>query len=291
MSWRSIEAETPALPQEPALARILQGYSIEVTGHDVDAAIDQASPGTEVFVANLPRDADDVLVACARRLGRAGLVAVPHIAARKIRDLGHLDGLIARLAGEAGVERVLALGGDRDEPAGDFRESLQLVRSGVFERHGIRQVSIAAYPEGHPRIDGAALRQAMKSKLAALAEAGTEARLVSQFAFAPAPILEFIRQMRADGIRAPLRVGVAGPASRAKLVKYALRCGVGASLRVLTGNRRLASGLLGAETPAAVLETVAAAAHEDPSLRIEGTHFFTFGAPEASIGWARAQSG
>jgi methylenetetrahydrofolate reductase (NADPH) len=45
--------------------------------------------------------------------------------------------------------------------------------------------------------------------------------LVSQFAFDAAPFVALARRLRAAGIAAPLRVGVAGPAARTTLIKYA----------------------------------------------------------------------
>lgn len=285
---RAPEAEAAASAGH-ALARLLKNFSVEITSHDAEAATGRLAPGAEVFVANPPKEGVDTLVAAAARLHRAGLIPVPHIVARKLRDARELDHLVGRLAGDAGVGRVLALGGDRDSPVGAFDASLQLIETGVFERHGVRQVSIACYPEGHPRIPDAVLQSALRAKLAAVAERGIEARLVSQFGFAPEPVIAMARRLRAAGISAPLRIGVAGPAQRAKLVRYAMHCGVGASLRALTGHRSLVGSLVAGETPEALLTAVALVARDDPSLGIEGVHFFTFGAPEKSIVWAESR--
>lgn len=280
-----------ATGHEDGLARLLKAYSVEVTARDVDAVIGAIPAGVEIFLANLPNDGLDVLVQGASRLRKAGLVPVPHIVARKLHDFNELDVLLARLREEADVDRVLSLGGDRDRPMGAFAESLALIESGAFEKHGIRHVSIACYPEGHPRIAEAPLRRALGAKLAAAAGRGLETRLVSQFAFEPGPIIEFARGLRADGVTAPLRVGVAGPASTTKLIKYAMRCGVGASLRTLTKRKGIAGSLLGGETPEAVLKAIAAAVAADPSLGIGGVHFFTFGAPAKSVEWAEQHLG
>jgi methylenetetrahydrofolate reductase (NADPH) len=193
------------------------------------------------------------------------------------------------LADEAGVDRVLALGGDRDWPVGAFDASIQLIQTAAFERHGIRKLAFACYPEGHPRIGRQQLEAALASKLAAAAERGLETRLVSQFAFEPGPILAFARRLPTIGISAPLRVGVAGPARRTALIKFAMRCGVGASLRALTERRHLAGSLLGGETPQQLLTDIALALEADPSLGIEGVHLFTFGAPANSIEWGQDQ--
>ncbi|GLS34754.1 methylenetetrahydrofolate reductase [Mesorhizobium tianshanense] len=290
MDWWPARAgtnQTAWASADGGLAKFLANYSVEVTARDADATAHRLPPGGEVFVANLPQDSHDLLVAACSRLRMAGLIPVPHIVARKIRDRREFDDLIGQLVGEAGVDRVLALGGDHERPVGAFDASLQLIRTGSFERYGIRQIAIACYPEGHPRIGDQVLQDALKAKLAAIAESGIGARLVSQFAFKPEPVLDFARKLRAAGISVPLRVGVAGPAHRATLIKYAMRCGVGASLRALTERRHLVAGLLGTETPEELLTAIALAFHDDSSLRIEGVHFFTFGAPERSVEWAQ----
>jgi len=281
--------QTARVTERGALAELVEAYSVEVTARDADAVVELLPPGAEVSVANLPNDGTELLVKAATRLRQAGLVPMPHIVARKIRDHGELDTLLAQLAGEAGVDRALALGGDRDHPAGAFSASLQLIETGAFERHGIRKISIACYPEGHGRIGPQALQAALVGKLAAAAARGIEARLMSQFVFEAGPIVSFARQLRAAGISAPLRVGVAGPARRTTLIKYAIRCGVGASLRALTERRHLMTGLLGGETPEQLLGDLALACQADPSLGIEGVHFFTFGAPGKAIEWAQGQ--
>ena len=271
------------------LAALLDDYSVEVTSRDaasVAAAAATMRPGTEVFVANLPREGADVLVAAARTLKLAGLSPVPHIVARNIAGPRELGDMLARLTAEAGVERALVLGGDRDDPAGPFDAALQLIETGAFQRAGIRRIAIGCYPEGHARIPADALAGALRDKLAAAADAGLDVLLVSQFVFDAAPVVAFAEGLRRQGVAAPLRVGVAGPADRAKLIKYALRCGVGASLRVLRERSELARNVLAGETPDEILGTVADAAAARPELAITGAHFFTFGNPAGSIGWA-----
>lgn len=271
------------------LAALLDDYSVEVTSRDAASVADAATSmrsGTEVFVANLPREGADVLVATARTLKLAGLSPVPHVVARNIAGPRELGDMLARLTAEAGVGRALVLGGDRDDPAGPFDAALQLIETGAFQRAGIRRIAIGCYPEGHARIPADALAGALRDKLAAAADAGLDVLLVSQFVFDAAPVVAFAEGLRRRGITAPLRVGVAGPADRAKLIKYALRCGVGASLRVLRERSELARNVLAGETPDEILGTVADAAAARPELAITGAHFFTFGNPAGSIGWA-----
>ncbi|WP_028033219.1 methylenetetrahydrofolate reductase [Chelativorans sp. J32] len=278
--------------ERAALAGLLGTYSVEVTSRDTKSLADVSRilpRGTEVFVANLPTESADVLIEAAARLRSAGLIPVPHIVARNVASKRDLEHMLAGLASKAGVERALVLGGDRDQPAGEFDAALQIIQSGLLEKNGIRRIAIACYPEGHPRIPGDVLRAALKAKIAAAASAGLDVLLVSQFAFDPAPIIDFVSELRRDGMEAPVRVGVAGPADRLKLVKYAIRCGVGASLRVLRERSELARNVLSGETPDDLLGQVALAQASDPSLGIAGVHFFTFGDPARSARWAEEQ--
>jgi methylenetetrahydrofolate reductase (NADPH) len=274
-----------------ALSGILRDYSVEVTSRDrksLDAAGNLLPAGTEVFIAALPGDSDSLLVAAAAQLKKAGLTPVPHIVARNTESLSALEDLMARLVGEAGVDRVLSLGGDRDKPAGNFLSSLELIQTGVYRKNGIGKIFIGSYPEGHPKIPDAVLDQARTDKLAAAAEQDLHVTIVSQFCFDAKPIIAMVQRMRAAGVTAPFRAGVAGPADRALLIKYAIICGVGNSLRVLKDRGELTKGLLAGETPEALIRELAIAQSADRALGIDGIHFFTFGSVARSAQWAEA---
>src|SRR5215472_12927705 len=114
-----------------SVARMLRGYSIEMNPHDpkvVDAALARLDPGTEVFLTWIPGANPADVIAPAAKLRRAGLVPVPHIGARHVESANQLEGLAARLASEAGVERVLIIGGDRATPAGPYDSSVAVMQ-------------------------------------------------------------------------------------------------------------------------------------------------------------------
>ena len=272
------------------MASILNNYSVELTARDrksLDLAKELLAPGTEVFIAALPNDkVDDVVAACAR-LRQDGLTPVPHVVARNIENEKDLDTLLGRLVAEAGMERCLVLGGDRDTPAGSLTSSGQILETGLIQKRGIKTIRIGSYPEGHPKISEAALDKARADKLAIAARDGLDVTIVSQFVFEADPIVGFAKKLRAEGTTAPFRVGVAGPADRGLLMKYALICGIGNSLRVLKGRAGLALNTLTGETPEDVVRGVGDAQAADPSLNISGIHFFTFGSLAKSAQWAK----
>ncbi|WP_114953617.1 methylenetetrahydrofolate reductase [Sphingosinicella terrae] len=277
-----------------ALVRLLEHYSCEVTTRDqksLDAAGDLLRPKTRVFIASFPKDTVDDFIRGATKLHRAGMVAIPHIVARNIPSRAVLEDMLARLSGEAGVDRAHVVGGDRDAPVGEYDSSLQLLQTGLFEKYGVNRIALACYPEGHPRIPEDVLESARTEKMRVAAEQGLSVWLVSQFAFEAPPIVRLARHLRSQGIEEPYRVGIAGPASHATLLKYAMLCGVGTSLRALKERRGLGRSALGGETPEPLLKEIAVAREAEPDLGIAGVHFFTFGSLAQTAKWVESLRG
>jgi methylenetetrahydrofolate reductase (NADPH) len=86
-------------------------------------------------------------------------------------------------------------------------------------------------------------------------------------------------------------VGIAGPASHATLLKFAMMCGVGASLRALRERGDFARNMLSGETPEALLTEIALAREAEPGLNIQGVHFFTFGSLIKTAQWVESVRG
>jgi methylenetetrahydrofolate reductase (NADPH) len=268
-----------------AIIALVEGASFELSARDPLAgeALHEVAPlGSTVYIAFAPTDTHHGIVAAAAALKRAGFAPVPHIAARTLASFTQLNDYLARLAGEAGIDRALVVAGDVERPVGPFATSLELLTTGLFEKHGIRHIDIAGYPEGHPRISRAHLEETLAAKCRAMRARGLVASVLTQFGFEAAPILAWLRTLRAGDINIPVRIGLAAPASIATLAKFAVRCGIGNSLRALTGRHASVARLLVETDPAAL---VAALAGANPSLGITKLHFFTFGGVRRSCAW------
>ncbi len=266
--------------------------SFEITAKDassLDGASEFLRRDTELFVANVANDGMAKLVEACASVQRVGFMPVPHIVARNIASQDEFDTLLTRLAGEAGVTSVLLLGGDRAAPAGPFASALDLLQTGLIGRRGIGRVYFACYPERHPRIPADILNGALTQKLSVAHRDGLEAALISQFAFQAEPILVMARGLRRSGASVPLHVGLAGPIGHAKLLRYALRCGIGPSIRILHERKGLALSMLAGESPDGLFAELAAAQAAEPSLGLGGIHLFTFGTLARSAQWARAK--
>jgi methylenetetrahydrofolate reductase (NADPH) len=279
------------------ISPILNGYSIEVNPRDtkaLDAALDRLVPGTEVFLPWIPGTNPMDMVAPAAKLQRARLLPVPHVGARHLESAAQLEQFAARLAGDAGVDRILIIGGDRAKPAGPYDSSLAVIQTRVFQQRGILRMAVAGFPEGNPNISEAALEEALAAKLKFAHDSGLQLSMVTQFCFQAEPIVSWMRRLRARGIQNPVRVGLAGPARLVTLARYAVRCGIGNSLRVLTEHPSFAR-LLTERGPEPIIRDVMLLA--DPAsngilpLAIAGFHFYVFGGFNKTVDWINAERG
>lgn len=207
-------------------------YALEVTGKDIrqiEAAKPGIPPATPVNIAFLGNEVHAQRIAAARVIRACGFEPVPIISSRRLASQHDLDGLLGALIEAARPKRFLLVGGDPPSPAGPYPDSLGLLKSGVLERHAIRHVGIVAYPEGHPRVDDAALWQALIWKLAFLKEAGCSVEITTQFGFDADAIVLWIERLRREGFDTPVRIGVPGPTDVGRLLRFARQFGVAAS--------------------------------------------------------------
>ena len=119
------------------------------------------------------------------------------------------------------VKRVFIIAGDPPEPEGPYSDSLQIIETGLLEKHGIEIVGVGGHPEGHPNNTPAELWVWMEKKLAAIRAHGMVPLVVTQFAFDDDAIVQWLSEMRARGIDVPVRLGVPGPAGIKRLLGFA----------------------------------------------------------------------
>ena len=275
----------------PDLARhrateLVAACSIEISPRDDFAGEklrELLDPGTTVFV-NHPGSVThhDIVAACAR-LRHAGFSPVPHIAVRRLASFTQANDFLQRAEAEAAVTAALIIGGDPDHPVGPFPDAYDLLASGLIEHHGLRSVAFAGYPEGHPRIASRTLDEALRAKVELAGRQGLDVSLLTQFGFDAAPILRWIAALRARDIVCPVLVGIAGPATVATLAKFAVRCGIGASLRALARGHTAFARILAEAGPDALIGVLVA--EEDPRWPIDGLHVFTFGGIRRTAEW------
>jgi methylenetetrahydrofolate reductase (NADPH) len=110
--------------------------------------------------------------------------------------------------------------------------------------------------------------------------------IVTQFAFEAAPIIAWADRLKREGVDLPIHVGVAGPAKLQTMIKFAIACGVGPSMRVLQRRARDVSKLVKPFEPDDLIGALAAHKVADPSFQVEKVHVFPLGGIRASADWA-----
>lgn len=237
--------------------------------------------GARVTVTASPAHGLAATVSAACELAGRGFTAIPHLAARQIRDRHEAADLLAQLAA-ADVHEVFVIAGDAPRPAGDYTGSLGLVEVLATEGSGIA-IGVGAHPEGHPFVDEQEALRLLRAK------AEHASHLVTQMCFEAAPLLAWLRGLRESGITLPVRPGIAAPVGTARLLRIGARIGVGRSLRMLSaqssGMRRLVGP--GQWDPDALL-TELDRAREEPGLALAGPHVYTFNDLEAVARWRAA---
>ena len=279
------------------LAAAIAGYSIEVmprTAAKIESFAELLPPGTRVYIANIEGTPFDDMVATARRIRSEGFAVMPHFPARLIADAAMLETWLKRYRDEAGVDEALVLGGGVSTPAGDLDNSMQLLETGLFDRYGFKRLHVAGHPEGNRDIDrdGSTriVDEALKWKQAFSERTDAEMAITTQFFFDAAPVIAWAERLDAMGVGLPVHVGIAGPAKLQTMIKFAMACGVGPSVRVLKKRALDVSKLLVPYVPNEVLAALAAYRAANPASAIEQIHFFPLGGIKACVDWAQAKT-
>jgi methylenetetrahydrofolate reductase (NADPH) len=280
----------------PLIETFVKGYSIEVmprTAERIDSFRDLLPAGTRVYIAHIEGTPIADMVATAKRIAGEGYAVMPHFPARIIPDRATLADWIARYQGEAGVDQALLLGGGVNTPAGDFDSSMQMMETGLFD--GFKRLHVAGHPEGNKDIDktggDAIVLQALKWKQAFADRSDAAFAIATQFCFEADPVIAWVNRLAAEGIRMPVHIGVAGPAKLQTLIKFAIACGVGPSLRVLQKRAMDVTKLLLPYEPTDVVAALAAHKAANPDFGIEQVHFFPLGGIKTNATWVTENGG
>lgn len=272
------------------IVELARHASMEINVQDmrhIDASRAFLPPGKKIYVSHLPKQTwSETELAC-RAVRAAGFDPVPHIPVRLVADTATFDRMLGELAGHAQVREVLLIAGDYPLALGPYSSVVEVLRSGLLNRHGLQRVSVAGHPEGHPKVPLDEIRRSEREKATLAAQAELDVSFLTQFFFEHTPFLEWAREMRSHGIRARIVGGLAGPAGIATLFRFAMRCGVGPSIRALGTRPTSLMRLIGDHGPEQVLTGLAEAYRID-NADFDGVHLFCFGGYLRTCEWLHA---
>jgi methylenetetrahydrofolate reductase (NADPH) len=145
--------------------------------------------------------------------GETSLTAMAHLTCAA-HTRAELEAIVTRYR-EAGVENILALGGDPPKelnlPPGELKHATELI--GLVRDLGAFSVGCAVHPEGHPASKNRADDRRRQAEKLAHADFG-----LSQFFFEPEVWFEFLADLREQGVTTPVIPGIM-PVLNVKSVK------------------------------------------------------------------------
>lgn len=277
--------------KNPAAAlQLLENHSMEMTGKDIPGLLearDAIRPGTRINVTFLGNEDLPMRVAAAKAVRELGFVPVPHISARRLASQSELEAFLSALQDVGATENVFVVGGDPATPYGPYEDAFDVIRTGLLPQYGVKHVSIAGYPEGHPDISQEKLWKALEEKTASLDAQGLGCTILTQFAFDTAAVTRWIDEVRGRNIASPLRIGTPGPAGIKRLLGFARRFGIGANAMIVKKYGFSITNLVGSAGPDKFVNDLAAHLASDPSAGDVKLHFYTFGGLGATAEWIR----
>ncbi len=262
--------------------------SIEITPKqmlDSDGIAALVPAGTRIYITDVGTDPFDRLLSAARTIADQGCIAVPHIPARRLTSEQDLFTRIGRLADEAGVREALLIAGSPNRQQGPYASSMDILETGIFDRHGFRRIGVAGHPEGSPDITDADITKALQAKNRFADRSDADFYIVTQFGFDAESMIAWAEGLHAIGNALPVHMGIAGPAKITTLLKYAAMCGVGASMGFLTKRASALTTLAMRYSPDTVADPLERHVSENSGSSIEQLHVYPFGGVRQASAW------
>jgi methylenetetrahydrofolate reductase (NADPH) len=270
---------------------LTDGYSLEITAKDVAALREAASlipPETPIAITFLPGEATADRIAAAVAVRELGFEPMPHFSARRIVSHDEFESYLKAVVIEASVRRCFIVAGDPPEPQGPYFDTSAMLATGAFEANGITAIGVGGHPEGHPNMTEAEAWTILEQKIREIERRGMAPLVVTQFGFDPDAFLGWLKQLRALGLETPVRIGIPGPAGLKTLLRFAARCGVGASASVMARYGLSITNLLGSAGPDRLVDEFAARlGAEHGRVRL---HFYPFGGLSKTVEWIAKHS-
>ena len=271
-------------------------FSIEVmprTAKKIDDFRRILPKKTTDYVAHLDDTPIEEMFFTCKRLISEEMAPMPHIPARIVHNTGQLEDWVKGYS-SLGVNQSLLLAGNGKNPKGELFNSIQLLETGVFEKHAFKKIQIAGHPEGNKDIDKDGTLEktinALKEKQKFALNTKLKIGITTQFCFDLRPVIEWLKVLEREQIDLPISLGLAGPTRLQTLIKYAITCGVGPSISVIKNRAKDLTKLLLPFEPTEMVDTLNSYKKNKLFKNVHSLHFFPLGGIEASAAFARNMS-
>ena len=274
---------------------ILDSFSVEVlpkTAAKIEDFHALFPPNTQIYIANVVGTPFSIMLDTSKRIQSQGFTVVPHLLARTIPDKSALANQLSQYQNEAGVNQLLLIAGGAKQHYGEFESTLDLLATGLFDKFSFKSLHFAGHPEVNFDIDpdrgtyNADQALALKQDFAQRTDA--EVSLITQFGFNHQTVIDWLFRVSQLGIDLPVKIGVTGPTKIQTLLKYALACGVGASISVLQKKASSVTKLLTPFEPVEFLDQLSQELITQQIPLFSGIHFFPLGGIQACSDWIKS---
>jgi len=245
----------------------------------IEERLGALQPNSHVAVTCSPTKGVDETIELSEKLIAQGFQVIPHIAAKCVSGEKHLETIVKRLDALS-IESIFVPGGDRPEPIGEFNNAYDLLKALQKSGHNIKNIGIAAHPEGHPDVNEKILMEALEKKKD-LAD-----YIVTQMCFDANILGDWLVRINQQGVHLPVWVGLPGAIERGRLLRTSLRIGVGNSLRFLRKKSQVAAELMKSSiyNPDKLVTSISE--YKDiANTNLAGYHIFCFNQIEITEKW------
>ena len=245
----------------------------------IEERLGALQPNTHLAVTCSPTKGVDETIVLSEKLIAQGFQVIPHIAAKCVTGEKHLETIVKRLDALS-IESIFVPGGDRPEPIGEFNNAYDLLKALQKCGHNIKNIGIAAHPEGHPDVNENILMEALEMKKD-LAD-----YIVTQMCFDANILGDWLTRINQQGIHLPVWVGLPGAIERGRLLRTSLRIGVGDSLRFLRKKSQVAAELMKSSIYNPYKLVTSISEYKDiADTNLAGYHIFCFNQIEITEKW------
>ena len=276
---------------ENIIKNAAKNWSIEITPNaakKVDNFSTILQPNTTVNVTFLPNTKFLETIEVCKRLFDEGMLPVPHISARALKNKDELEHFVKDLSENCGVTEVLVISGSAGHSNGDFHETMQILDTGILQKYNIKKVGVAGHPEGSPDISNDVIMDSLKRKYDWSLKTKIPIYIETQFLFEAEPVLKWEEEIRNQGIKVPVRIGIPGPATIKTLFQFAQSSGIGPSMRMVSKQAKNITKLFMIQAPDKYIYDLSYATHNEKNCLIEHFHFYPFGGFTKTAIWAKS---
>ena len=223
-----MSAESIDIDPRRRIVEFAIGASTEITSHDGDAIPELAAilpPGTVVYVAHTPKATLAEVAGTAIKVEAAGLACPPHIVARRNpRDARNYakprGGWLTRASDRRSSSRATS-----SRRRVRIRARSKCWRATSSRTPDSPELGVAGHPEGHRAVDTPTLWERAAGEAGLRRAQGRRHAPRDAIRFDASAICRWGRELRSQGVRLPVHVGMAGAraAHEARQVRDGLR--------------------------------------------------------------------